>query len=194
MNEETQNGPATGTEKSVPDVRSVIREALQEFMSMEQAKAEPAYKTELAEERRRREQLEQRLNELVQENRRNREIAETAERSAAIRGELQRLGVTKVDLAFRAVKDDIHRAADGTLIGRGPTGELALRDFLTQFVSENPELLPARIPGGSGVAAPQRSTQASSVDLDRIKPGMTAEELARVRAEIARVAAQAGVA
>jgi hypothetical protein len=31
------------------------------------------------------------------------------------------------------------------------------------------------------------------VDLDRIKPGMTAEELARVRAEIARVAAQAGI-
>jgi hypothetical protein len=181
------------TVSAVPDVRSVIREALHEFISMEQAKAEPAYKAELAEERRRREQLEQRLNEVVQENRRNREIAEAAERSSAIRGELQRLGVTKVDLAYRAVKDDVQRTPDGTLMGRGSTGELSLRDYLTQFVSENPELLPARISGGSGVSSPQRSTQSSGVDLDRIKPGMSAEELARVRAEIARVAAQAGI-
>ena len=196
MNEDTQNSGGTGTppgEKTVPDVRAAIREALHEFVSMEQAKAEPAYKAELAEERRRREQLEQRLNEVVQENRRNREIAEAAERSSAIRGELQRLGVTKVDLAFRAVKDDVHRAADGTLIGRGSGGDLSLREYLTQFVSDNPELLPARISGGSGVSAPQRPAQASTVDLDRIKPGMSAEELARVRAEIARVAAQAGI-
>jgi hypothetical protein len=190
MNEDTQNGATAG---AVPDVRAVIREALHEFISMEQAKAEPAYKAELSEERRRREQLEQRLNEVVQENRRNRELAEAAERSAAIRGELQRLGVTKVDLAYRAVKDDVQRSNDGSLIGRGPAGELSLRDYLTQFVSENPELLPARIAGGSGASGPQRSAQPSGVDLDRIKPGMSAEELARVRAEIARVAAQAGI-
>jgi hypothetical protein len=196
MNEDTQDsGNAVGgsAEKAAPDVRSVIREALHEFISMEQAKAEPAYKAELAEERRRREQLEQRLNDVVQENRRNREIAEAAERSAAVRTELQRLGVTKVDLAYRAVKDDVHRAADGTLIGRSATGELSLRDFLAQFVGENPELLPARISGGSGVSGPQRPPQTSAVDLDRIKPGMSAEELARVRAEVARVAAQAGI-
>ena len=193
MNEETQNSPNPGGEKATPDVRAAIREALHEFMSMEQAKAEPVYKAELAEERRRREQLEHRLNEVVQESRRNREIAEEAERSSAVRSELQRLGVTKIDLAFRAVKDDIQRGADGTLTGRSTSGELGLREFLAQFVSENPELLPARIAGGSGVAAPQRATQSGTIDLDRIKPGMSAEELARARAEIARVAAQAGI-
>ena len=72
------------------------------------SKTEPAYKVELVEERKRREQLERRLNELVDENRRSREMAEEMERSASIRAELQRLGVTKVDLAFKAVKEDIH--------------------------------------------------------------------------------------
>ena len=59
----------------------------------------------MQEERKRREQLERRLNELVEENKRSRQMAEEAERSAAIRAELQRLGVAKVDLAFKAVQD-----------------------------------------------------------------------------------------
>ena len=91
------------------DVRTIVRNAIEEFVRMEQAKTEPAYKAELVEERKRREQLERRLNELVDENRRSRQMAEEMERASAIRTELQRLGVTKVDLAFKAVKEDIHR-------------------------------------------------------------------------------------
>ncbi len=72
--------------------------------------SEPAYKTELAEERSARE-LEQRVNELVR--RTTASEAEEAERSSAIRAELQRLGVAKVDLAYKAVKDEIHRSEDG---------------------------------------------------------------------------------
>ena len=64
------------------------------------------------EERKRREDLEKRVNDLVQENHRSRQIADEAERSSSIRTELQRLGVAKVDLAYRAVKDDIQRRAD----------------------------------------------------------------------------------
>ena len=45
-------------------------------------------------------------------------MAEEAERSSSIRAELQRLGVAKVDLAYRAVKDDIQRRDDGQLIAR----------------------------------------------------------------------------
>ena len=100
------------------DVASIVRQALHDFVRMEHTKAEPAYKVELQEERRRREQLEKRLNELVEENKKSRHIAEEAERSSAIRAELQRLGVAKVDLAFKAVQD-----SDCPNGGRALTGE-----------------------------------------------------------------------
>jgi hypothetical protein len=174
------------------DIRGIIREAIEEYSRKETARAEPAYKNELAEERKRREQLERRVNELVQENARSRQMAEEAERSATVRAELQKLGVAKVDLAFKAVKDDIKRAEDGRLMGIGEQGTVNLRDYLTHFVNENPEFLPARNLGGSGVSAGQRTSTpaASVVDLDKIKPGMSPEELERVRQEIARIASQ----
>ena len=75
--------------------KTIVQQAVQEFVSNEQAKSEPAYKAELQEERKRREQLERRLNELVEENKRSREVAEEAERGSAIRAELQRLGVAR---------------------------------------------------------------------------------------------------
>jgi hypothetical protein len=171
----------------------VIREAIEEYTRREATKAEPAYKNELLEERKRREELQRRVEDLVRENARARQLAEEAERSAAIRAELQRLGVSKVDLAFRAVKDDVKRAEDGTLTAHSERGPVGLREYLTQFVNENPEFLPARNLGGSGLAAGQRTpTPASSnVDLDKIRPGMSPEELERVRQEIARIASQA---
>lgn len=172
--------------------KSIIREVIEEFVKREQAKAEPAHKAELLDERKRREQLERRVNELVEENRRHRQFLEEAERSSVIRGELQRLGVAKVDLAFRAVKDEIHRTEDGRLVAKGEHGEVGLRDYLSQFVSENPELLPARIAGGSGVSPSHKAavTTGGSVDLDKIKPGMSPEEAERVRQEIVRIASQ----
>jgi hypothetical protein len=121
---------------------------------------------ELAEERRRREGLEKRIEE--------------AERGSAIRAELQKLGVAKLDLAYKAVKDEVPR--DG--------GEM--KEFLKKFVGENPELLPARVAGGSGASGGTRGSGAGSggVDIDKIRPGMSAEEMDRVRQEIARVASQ----
>jgi len=174
------------------DLRPIIQGVIEEFVRSQQAKAEPAYKAELLDERKRREDLERRLNELVQENQRNRQIAEEAERSASIRAELQRLGVAKVDLAYRAVKDDIRRGDDGRLIAKGNQGEVPVRDFLTQFVGENPELLPARIAGGSGMGSGSKvPASGGGVDLDKIKPGMSPEDLEKVRQEISRVAGQA---
>src|SRR6202048_4785654 len=90
-------------------LRSIIRGLSEGFGQAERAKAEPAYKAELLDERKRREDLELRVNELVQENQHSRKIAEEAERGASIRAELQRLGVAKGDLAYRVVKDDIQR-------------------------------------------------------------------------------------
>jgi hypothetical protein len=166
------------------DVRGMIRDALQEFAD---------YKGELAEERKRRENLEHRMNELIEENHRSRARAEEVERGSAIRTELQKLGVAKVDLAFRVVKDDVVRSEDGRLVARTERGEVALRDYLTQFVNENPELLPARMSGGSGATAftrNQPATPAAVLDVDAIRPGMSAEELDKIRQEISRVASQ----
>ena len=172
------------------DIRPIVRSAIQEFLNMEQQKAEPAYKAELVEERKRRENLEHRVNELVEENRRSRLLAEEVERGANVRAELQRLGVAKVDLAFKAVKDEIVRTEDGRLIAKSDQGEVGLREYLARFVAENPELLPARIPGGSGATPTAGNVPAGSFDLDKIRPGMSQEEMDRVRQEISRIASQ----
>jgi succinate dehydrogenase/fumarate reductase flavoprotein subunit len=186
--QEPSNSPQ---ESEKMDVRSIVRNALEEYVRMEQSKTEPAYKVELVEERKRREQLERRLNELVDENRRSRAMAEEMERASAIRSELQKLGVTKVDLAFKAVREDIHRTADGRLVAKTDNGDLGMREYLTGFLSENPELLPGRIQGGSGAGSGHKAPiTASTVDLDKIRPGMSPEDLDRVRQEIARIAGQ----
>jgi hypothetical protein len=174
------------------DVQAIVRQAIQEFVNQEQAKSEPAHKAELQEERKRREQLERRVNELVEENKRSHKLAAEAERSATIRSELQRLGVAKVDLAFKAVQDGVMRTEDGRLVARGEAGELGLKEYLASFVSENPEFLPARISGGTGMTASLKAPAAGreAVDVDAIRPGMSAEEMQRVREEIVRVASQ----
>ena len=175
------------------DVRSVMRQVIEEFVRTEQQKAEPAYRTELIEERKKREALESRLNQLVDENRRAHAAAEEADRNAQIRAELQKLGVAKVDLAFRAVKDDITRSTDGRLVANDGQEHRPVTEFLKKFVDENPELLPARMSGGSGAHSTTRNAVSAgntSIDIDRIKPGMNKEEMDRIRQEIARIASQ----
>ncbi len=128
---------------------------------------------QLAEERRKREGLEEKVNELLA-------AAQESERGATIRAELQKLGVAKVELAFRAVKEDLKQG-----------GLDEMRDYLKKFVAENPELMPARMAGGSGASAGQRSgPSGGGIELEKIRPGMSAEEMERVRQEIARVASQ----
>jgi len=190
MNEAEPKEESTAQEPK-EDLRGIIRGAIEEFLRAEQTRTEPAYKTELIEERQRREQLERRVNELATENERSRAAAERAERESILRAELQRLGVSKVELAFKAVKDDVQRAPDGKLVARSGNGEMTLRDYLSQFVSENPELLPARISGGSGMEPMLRPpTTSGGIDLERIRPGMNPEELERARQEVARLASQ----
>ncbi len=174
------------------DIQAIVRQAVQEFVNNEQAKTEPAYKAELQEERKRREQMERRLNELVEENKRTRKVADEAERNSAVRNELQRLGVAKIDLAFKAVQDGIQRGPDGRFVARSEGGEVPMKDYLTAFVNENPEFLPARIAGGTGMTSTLKApnTGGEGISIERIRPGMNAEEMQRVREEIVRVASQ----
>ena len=53
------------TPETEPDVRGMIRSVIEEFLTTERRKAEPAYKAELVDERRRREQLERQVNQPV---------------------------------------------------------------------------------------------------------------------------------
>jgi uncharacterized protein with GYD domain len=174
------------------DIQALVQQAISEYMRQDTEKREPAYKAELQEERRRREQLEKRLNEMGEETKRARAVAEEAQRANAIRSELQKLGVTKVDLAWKAVQSDIVRTEDGRVVARGDNGDQSLNEFLTGFVQENPEFLPARIAGGTGMTGTQKSAPAGagSVDLDKIGPSMSKEELERARLEILRVATE----
>jgi hypothetical protein len=157
-----------GPEVRGQELREIVKSVVEEFVGVKS--------------------LEAKVNELVAENQRARAKAEEAERSSAIRAELQRMGVAKIDLAYRAVKDDIYRSEDGRLMAQGGA---EMRDYLAQFVGENPELLPARVSGGSGASAGQRSgAESRGVEIDKIRPGMSAEELDRARQEVARVAQQ----
>lgn len=188
---DASNSSGTTASGSMADVKAIVRGAIEEYLHVQQTKSEPAHKAELLEERKRREQLERRVNELVDENRKSRLMAEEVERGAAIRSELLRLGVVKVDLAFKAVRDDINRAEDGRLTARTDMGEVPVKDYLARFVADNPELLPGRILGGSGAnSGHAEPVSATAMDLDKIRPGMSAEELDKVRKEIARIAKQ----
>jgi hypothetical protein len=176
---------------STVDIESIVQKAVQEYMHQDTTKKEPAYKAELQEERRRREQLERRLNEVVAESKKNRMLAQEAERSSAIRSELQQLGVTKLDIAYKAVQDSIFRSEDGRLVAKTEGGEVPAKEYLTGFVTDNPEFLPARISGGSGITGNHKAPLApSGIDIDKISPAMDKSELERVRQEILRVASQ----
>jgi len=58
-------------------------------------------------------------------------------------------------------------------------------------VQENPELLPARIMGGSGMGSGSKvAHNTGGLDLEKIRPGMHPEDLEKMRQEISRVASQ----
>jgi hypothetical protein len=168
------------------EVQGIVQQAIQEFVRQQQASSEPAYKAELEDERRRREQLERRLNELVEENKKSRRAAEEAERGSAIRAELQRLGVAKIDLAYKVVQDSIARAEDGQFIAKSESGPTSMKEYLSGFVSDNPEFMPARITGGAGLGPAHKTGVREGFDIEKIGPGMTAEEKERARQEILR--------
>ena len=77
-------------------------------------------------------------------------------------------------------------------LARGESGDVSVKEYLTAFVNDNPEFLPARIAGGSGMTTNLKAPHAPKepVTLERIRPGMSAEEMQRVREEIVRVASQ----
>ena len=174
------------------DIQAIVRQAVQEFVNNEQAQKRAGVQGGTQEERKRREQLERRMNELVEENKRSRKSAEEAERSSAVRAELQRLGVAKIDLAFKAVQDGIVAGRGRAAGGRGESGEVPVKEYLTGFRErESGVSAGADCRGNRNDGHPEGPAAGSeTVSLEQIRPGMSAEEMQRVREEIVRVASQ----
>ena len=170
------------------EIRVIVRAAVEEYAGGERTRQEDSVQAELSQERQLRETLQKQVESLVGEGVQLKSAADEAQRTLAIRTELQRLGIRNVDLAYRAVRDDVRRSEDGKYVGA--SGQ-ELAEYLRKFASENPELLPARVAGGSGAQPGQRVVGVHGpADIDKIRPGMNPEELERMRQEIARVASQ----
>jgi hypothetical protein len=166
-----------------------IRALIGEYMRQKDEQRDPDLQTMLAEERRKRESLERQLGELSEENRRTRRQSELTDRVSRIQGCLQELGVRKVQLALRLVKDEIVRGDDGELYAEVKGAQVPYKEYLEDFVAENPEFLPPRIAGGSGASGGERGEmRPSGIDLNSIRPGMSKEELAEAWKEVARLA------
>jgi hypothetical protein len=170
-----------------------IRAMIGEYMRQREDQQDSDVQGMLAEERRKRENLERQLSELGEENRRTRRQSEQTDRVSRIQSCLQELGVRKVPLALRLVKDEIVRGDDGELYAEVKGSRVPYRDYLEDFVAENPEFLPPRIAGGSGASGGAGGEMRSGgIDLNSIRPGMSREELAEAWKEVARLASDGG--
>ena len=85
-----------------------------------------------------------------------------------------------MDLAFKAVKDDIVRAEDGRWWHSGPKAK-PCRIICAGFVQENPELLPARIAGGSGARSPREKRSPWRIGRHRARQDQAGNEQGRSR-------------
>ncbi len=112
---------------------------------------------------------------------------EETERSAAINRLLIENKISNLDLAMPAVEKKVFRGEDGQLYFRTDEGEVPLEDGVKAFVEANPELQPTRIAGGAGSAKPGRPAGSKELGLEEIKPGMSEDDKARVRQQIAAV-------
>lgn len=189
MNETRESREGAGASEN-GEIRGIVQEAIQEFLRFKQQESEPAHRAELQEERRRREQLESQVRELLQKSRESEAEVARARMTSAVRDELQKRGVTKVDLAFRVIKDEIRQSEHGDYVARGRDGDVPLPEFVRKFVDENPEFLPPRITGGSGSSGIGADPSNARFDLDAIRPGMSEEERRQVHAAIANLASQ----
>ena len=173
------------------EIRFLIRGVIEEFVRAEQVKSEPAYKAELIDERRRREELETRVNEFVKENQRTRQVADERRKyvdsyGATTTGRRQsRSGLPRGERRCQTQRRRTAGWSRGS--GRGSTARLSRADSYRRI--QNSCRLAS--PGvGHGVGNESAGGTVRS-DLDKIRPGMSEEELTKVRQEISRVANQA---
>jgi hypothetical protein len=95
------------------------------------------------------------------------------------------LGVENLDLAVKAVHEDIVEDGDRQWVTKTAGGAVPAQQYLTEFLKKNRELLPARRLQGAGMPA-SRMESGGGVDLEEIRPGMDPATLKKVRDAIGR--------
>ena len=121
------------------EIRVIVRAAVEEYAGGERIRQEESVQAELSQERQLRETLQKQVESLVGEGVQLKSAADEAERTLAIRTELQRLGIRNVDLAYRAVRDDVRRSEDGKYVGA--SGQ-ELAEYLRKFASRTRQISP----------------------------------------------------
>lgn len=103
-----------------------------------------------------------------------------------LRAEILRANVPsdRLDAALRLFGPDVKYDEDGQIVGPDDT---PLAEYVAAAVQKHDYLLPAKSVGGAGAANQGKRTE-KPLDLNDIRVGMSAEELARVRAQIAELA------
>lgn len=117
---------------------------------------------------------------------------ELRDRHAAIREQLasptlQFGSDAQRDTAFRIFSADIRRLEDNSLVGGA--GDLPLREYIGETMKAHQYLLAPKDVAGAGARGGKGSSGAHAVDIDSIKPGMSAGDLAAATAEISAVLA-----
>ncbi|MGH9455441.1 MAG: hypothetical protein ACRD2O_15890 [Terriglobia bacterium] len=107
-------------------------------------------------------------------------------------GNLQFANEESKDLFYSGIVGKVKRADDGAYIVESENGPFPARQYIESLHERMPNLQAAIGRVGSGAAPPRRGSSILGFDLDNIRPGMTAEELAAASAEIARNLSQPG--
>lgn len=131
--------------------------------------------------------LQRQVSELKAQKEESDRRAEEKDRHSAIRSALSGFewaNKNAQNAAFRIFESEIKRNEAGELVA--PDGTAADEWIAKQMEDEHDYLLKPKQVGGVGATNSGRKEK--PIDLNDIKPGMSAEDLARVRAEIARLA------
>lgn len=111
------------------------------------------------------------------------------DREMFLKEQLRSLGVRNVELAMRAVRNDFEMREDGEWVAAVNGERVVAHQYLRSFLSQNPELVPARAISGTGIPARQSELE-EMCDLDQIRPGMDPGAMRRAREAVVRIIAQ----
>ena len=117
------------------DIQAIVRQAVREFIAMENTPTEPGWKAELREEIMHREQLERRVNELVTANRETMRARAADQLRSAVACELRWHGVEDVGLYGPAIEREIYLDDSGLPRFMARNG-MTLSQYVAGFLGE----------------------------------------------------------
>ena len=129
-------------------------------------------------------EMRQQMDALKQESERNKLLAEAKDLDSTVRSELSKFEFAKPGAAedlFSVLRSRIKKTEEGIFSEDG----FSLSEYIKKAYDDRPWLAPAKQVGGSGAQGGSRSK--GGVDVESIKPGMSADQRTAAWAELARV-------